>query len=46
MRNLLTTTIGHLIIVVILIGLYALLGSLFTKAEAGDKVGEIGRAHV
>tara|TARA_R110002050_G_scaffold125887_1_gene246203 strand:+ start:1386 stop:1769 length:384 start_codon:yes stop_codon:yes gene_type:complete len=39
MRNLLTTTIGHLIIVVILIGLYALLGSLFTKAEAGSKVG-------
>ena len=39
MRNLLTTTIGHLIIIVILIGLYALLGSLFKKAEAGNKVG-------
>jgi len=39
MRNLLTTTIGHLIIIVILIGLYALIGSLFTKAEAGNKVG-------
>lgn len=39
MRNLLTTTIGHLIIIVILIGLYALLGSLFTKAEANNKIG-------
>ena len=39
MRNLLTTTIGHLIIIVILISLYALIGNLFTKAEAGNKVG-------
>ncbi len=33
MKNLFTTTIGHLIIVVVLIGLYFLLGIPFTKAE-------------
>ena len=39
MKNLITTAIGHVIIVIVLIGLYVLLGNLFTKAEANGKIG-------
>jgi len=39
MRNLFITIISHIGIVLLLIGLYGVVINLFTKAEAGDKVG-------
>ena len=41
MRNLITTAIGHVIIVIVLIGLYLVVTDLITKAEADTvKIGE------
>ena len=41
MRNLITTIIGHVIIVIVLIGLYMVVANLITKAEADtQKFGE------